>query len=128
MKKTRILSAALVLVILLSMLCACSDNAANAVKVNFTLTVTHADGSEKEFEISTEETNLRKALEAEGIIAGDESEYGLFVLTVDGETVDYSKNQSWWCLTQNGEMTTTGVDSITVSEGDSYGFVYTIGY
>ena len=71
---------------------------------------------------------MRKALEAEGIIAGDESEYGLFVLTVDGETVDYSKNQSWWCLTQNGEMTTTGVDSITVSEGDSYGFVYTIGY
>ncbi len=63
----------------------------------------HGDGSEKEFPVSTTAETLGEALEAEGLIAGEESSYGLFVTTVDGETVD-DGNQEWWCLTKGGGM------------------------
>ncbi len=61
----------------------------------------HGDGSEKEFPVSTTAETLGEALEAEGLIAGEESSYGLFVTTVDGETVD-DANQEWWNLTKGG--------------------------
>lgn len=129
MKKTRILLPALVLVLMLTMLCGCAkDKASNGNEIAFTLTVTHSDKSQKEFEITTTETNLRRALEQENLISGQESEYGLFVTTVDGETADYSKDEGWWCLTKDGEQTAEGVDGCTVADGDEYGFTYTIGY
>lgn len=129
MKKTKFLLPALVIVLMLATLCGCAkDDASNGDKITFTLTVTHADKSQKDFEITTSESNLRRALEAENIISGDDSEYGLFVTTVDGETADYAANESWWNLTKDGVSTSTGVDGCTVADGDSYGFVYTIGY
>ena len=45
--------------------------------------------------IRTDEEYLRGALEQEDLIEGTESEYGLYVLTVDGETADESEQQ-WW--------------------------------
>lgn len=92
-----------------------------------TLKVVHGDGSEKEFPVSTTAETLGEALEAEGLIAGEESSYGLFVTTVDGETVDEG-NQEWWCLTKGGGMVTTGVDSTEVSDGDVYELTFTVGY
>lgn len=89
--------------------------------------VTHGDGTVKEFSISTEAINLRKALEQENLIAGDESEYGLFVKTVDGETADESQQQ-WWCFTRDGETLMTGVDSTEIVDGDHYEIVLTTGW
>lgn len=130
MKKTKFLLPALVIVLMvIATLCGCAkDTASNGDKITFTLTVTHADKSQKDFEITTSETNLRRALEAENLISGDESEYGLFVTTVDGETADYTANKSWWNLTRDGTSLSTGVDGCTVEDGDRYGFIYTIGY
>ena len=62
-----------------------------------TVTVVHGDGSSKEFVIHTDEETLRGTLEQEKLIEGTESEYGLYVLTVDGETVDEAQQQ-WWCF------------------------------
>ena len=53
-----------------------------------TLTVVHGDGTSNDITVSTDAENLRDALEAEGIIAGEDSSYGMFVQTVDGETAD----------------------------------------
>lgn len=92
-----------------------------------TITVVHGDGSSKELEVSTEAENLREALEPEGIIAGDESEFGLFIKTVDGETADDSKQQ-WWAVTKGGEMAETGVDSIIIADGESYEFTLITGW
>lgn len=100
---------------------------ADAETKQITLKVVHGDGSEKEFPISTTAETLGEALEAEGLIAGEESSYGLFVTTVDGETVDEG-NQEWWCLTKGGGMVTTGVDSTEVSDGDVYELTFTVGY
>lgn len=93
-----------------------------------TFQVVHKDGSAKDFTIETEADNLRAALEQEKLIEGEESEYGLYVKTVDGETVD-DANEEWWCLTdKDGNMTPTGVDDTKIANGDAYTFTFTVGY
>lgn len=93
-----------------------------------TLDVIHADSSANTFTISTDAENLRTALEQEeGLIDGEEGAYGLMVYTVDGETADWDRDQSWWCLTKDGEMLNTGVDDTIIADGDHYEFTYTIG-
>ena len=80
--------------------------------------------------ITTDEEYLRGVLEQEdsGIsISGSESEYGLFVTTVDGVTADDSKQQ-WWCFTKGGEMLNTGVDSTPIADGDTFEITLTEGY
>ena len=76
--------------------------------------------------IRTDEAYLRGALEQEGLVAGEESEYGLFVKTVDGYTADDS-NQEWWCFTKNGESLTTGVDTTPIADGEHCEATLTVG-
>lgn len=92
-----------------------------------TLTVVHGDGTSNDITVSTDAENLRDALEAEGIIAGEDSSYGMFVQTVDGETADDGE-QEWWCLTKGGEMWNYGVDDTEIADGDVYEFTLTVGY
>ena len=90
--------------------------------------VIHKDESRKEFPIQTDAENLRGALESvDGLIAGSESEYGLFVETVDGETAD-SAAQEWWCFTKGGEMLATGVDDTMIADGEHYEATFTVGW
>jgi len=93
-----------------------------------TLEVVHGDGSSSGFTIETDSENLRGALDqVEGLIGGEESMYGLMVYTVDGETADWDRDQSWWCLTKSGEWLDTGLDGTLIADGDHYEFTYTIG-
>lgn len=104
------------------------SQAVSAASKSITLTVVHKDGSQKDFPIQTDAQNLREALEQEKLIAGEESEYGLFVNTVDGEKADEA-NEEWWKLTdKDGEMSPTGVDGTEISDGDAYTFTLTVGY
>ena len=79
------------------------------------------------FTITTDAEYLRGALESINLIAGSESEYGLFVTTVNGVTADDSKQQ-WWCFTKDGEMLQTGVDSTPIANGEHYEITLTEGY
>ena len=93
-----------------------------------TLEVIHSDGAMTSFTINTDAENLRTALEqVEGLIEGEESTYGLMVNVVDGEAADWSRDQSWWCLTKGGEWMNTGVDDTVIADGDVYEFTYTVG-
>lgn len=94
---------------------------------SITVEVTHADGTTAEFSYHTDLEYLGDLLQREGLISGSDGEYGLFVETVDGETVDYARNQSWWRLTCNGEDAGTGADAVVLHDGDRYGWIYTIG-
>lgn len=85
------------------------------------------DGSSKAFEIQTDEEYLRGALEQIGLISGTDSEYGMFVTTVDGRTVDDSK-QEWWCFTIDGQTLNTSVDTTPVKDGDHFEITLTVGY
>ena len=91
-----------------------------------TVEVVLPDGS-TETAITTDEAYLRGALEQEGMIAGEESEYGLFVTAVNGVAADDNKEQ-WWCFTKDGESLATGVDSTPIADGEHYEITLTEGY
>ena len=91
---------------------------------SMTVEVVHGDGSTAEFTYQTEQTSLGEFLAEEGLIAGEEGPYGLFVQTVDGETVDYDANGSWWMLACNGEEVLTGADAVEIEDGAVYTWTY----
>ncbi len=91
------------------------------------VTIVHGDASEAVYTIATDAEFLREALESQDLIAGDESEYGLYVKTVDGETIDEA-NMEWWCFTAGGEWVMTGVDTTPIADGDCYEITFTVGY
>ncbi len=88
----------------------------------FTFNVTDADGNETNFEIHTDKETVGDALLELDLIAGEDSEYGLYVKTVNGITADYDKDQTYWAFYVNGEYAQTGVDSTNVTAGDTYSF------
>lgn len=80
--------------------------------------------------ITTTAEYLRGALDQEDsgiVIEGTESDYGLFVTTVNGVTADDSQQQ-WWCFTKGGEMLNTGVDTTPIADGDAFEITLTEGY
>lgn len=87
-----------------------------------TVTVEYADGNSKDFTIKTNEDYLRGALEQEKLISGTESEWGLYVTTVDGVTADEA-NRQYWALYIGDEYASTGVDTTPVNDGDSFRLV-----
>ena len=93
----------------------------------YTLTVVDAEGNETVHELQTDEEMLGAALLKEGLIEGDDSEYGLFVNTVDGITAN-DDNQEWWCLTKGGQSVNTGVDSTPIADGDAFELTLTTGW
>ena len=56
------------------------------------------------------------------LIAGETSNYGLYVKTVNGITADYDVDQTYWAFYVNGEYAMAGVDSTTIEEGATYSF------
>ena len=104
-----------------------SAGAAGATSVGegqtaFRFTVVDADGKETAFDVHTDETTVGAALLALGLIDGDDSEYGLYVKTVNGLTVDYDKDGKYWAFYINGEYASTGVDSTDITAGAEYAF------
>lgn len=88
----------------------------------FAFTVVDGEGEETHFEINTDKETVGEALLELELIAGDESEYGLYVKTVNGITVDYDKDGKYWAFYVDDEYASTGVDSTTITEGASYAF------
>lgn len=90
--------------------------------IKFSLTVVDQDGNETDFQILTDKETVGEALMDVDLIAGDESEYGLYVKTVNGVTADYDKDKTYWAFYVNGEYANTGVDSTPVEDGAVYSF------
>ena len=129
-KKTKIiLAAAILLVLVVGALLVWQMNkpAAQEGGKKLVVTVVHGDGTSKDFSIATDAEFLRGALEEQSLIEGSESEYGLYVTSVDGETADESIQQ-WWCFTKGGEMLMTGVDSTPIADGEHYEITLTTGW
>ncbi len=89
-------------------------------ETKFTFTVTDLDGNEAAFEISTDKKTVGDALLELELIAGDESEYGLYVKTVNDTTLDYDKDGAYWAFYVDGEYATSGVDTTDIVAGTSY--------
>ena len=91
---------------------------------NFGFSVTFADGSEKSYSVYTDEENVGAALLGVELIAGEDSAYGLYVKTVDGQEADYDKDGHYWAFYIDGEYAMTGVDSTPIEDGKTYAFKY----
>lgn len=118
--------AALLLILVLS-LCAfagCKEEAPAAGEKSITVTIVHKDATSKKLELTTEAEVLADALiEAKMIEYAEDGYY----TTVDGETADYSVDKGWWCLTKGGQMTTDGLNTQKIADGDVFELTYTIG-
>ena len=88
----------------------------------FLFNVVDPDGKESHFEIHTDEKTVGAALLSLGLIAGEDSEYGLYVKTVNGVTVDYDADGKYWAFYVDGEYAATGVDSTDITAGATYTF------
>ncbi len=89
---------------------------------DITIYVYHTDEDDPaEFTAHTTAEYLSEALEGVVDIEGYDTEYGLFVESVDGEYADSSLNQ-YWVYNVNDEYAEYGVDSQPVADGDSYSF------
>ena len=62
-----------------------------------------------------------------GIMEENQSSYGLYILTADGETANEMK-QEWWRLTKAGEELMTGADEVVIADGEHYELTLTVGY
>ena len=91
----------------------------------FTVVVTDLDGTETTFEYVSAAATVGEALLADGLIAGEDSDYGLYVTSVNGITADWDADQTYWAFYINGEYATTGVDSTEITEGATYSFILT---
>ena len=83
-------------------------------------TVVDVDGKESHFIIHTDKTILSEALIEHNLIAGEDSQYGLYVKTVNGTTLDYDKDGKYWALYIDDEYAPSGVDSTEISETQKY--------
>lgn len=93
---------------------------------DFTVTVVHADGTEKIFTYRTDAKKLGGFLEAEGLIESQGADQGMFH-TVDGEKADWNVNQSYWAFYLGDEYAVTGIYDTYITHGGAYKLVYTLG-
>ncbi len=126
-KTTVIVIAVAVVLVIAALVCWASfrPQALEGVK-DVTVTVTHTDGTVVTEEFETTAQVLSDALDGHIAIEGENTEYGLFVKTVDGEYADDTAG-TYWMFNVNGAMGEYGVDSQPVADGDTYDF-YTITY
>lgn len=89
--------------------------------------VVHGDGSNREFELKTDEAYLGSALVEGKVVEDNQGAYGLYILTADGETANEG-NQEWWQITKGGEKLNTGADSTPIEDGDHFELTLTVGY
>jgi hypothetical protein len=88
----------------------------------FAFTVVDGENNETKFEIHTDKKTVGEALLDVGLIAGEEGDYGLYVKTVNGLTVDFEEDGAYWAFYIGDEYATTGVDSTEIEEGATYTF------
>ena len=77
---------------------------------------------EKQYKINTDEITIGSALEKLGIIEGKRGEYGLFVISVEGESHSYDTDGKYWAFYENGDYCTTTVDLTEIKENAVYAF------
>lgn len=100
----------------------CAGKEPAAAGTSFQVVVTDLEGKETTFDYTSDKSTLGDALVAEGLIAGEEGEYGLYVTTVNGITLDWEKDGKYWAFYVDGEYAATGVDATELAEGAVYSF------
>jgi len=88
----------------------------------FTFIAVDLDGNQTGYEVHTDETTVGAALLELELISGDMGEYGLYVKTVNGVTLDWDTHGKYWALYIDGEYSLNGVDLVDIVPGTTYTF------
>ena len=126
MKRMISLLLALVMVFALTA-CGAKEEAPAADAVSFKVVVTDLEGNETAFEYTSSAASVGEALVTEGLIEGHETEYGLYIDTVNGITADWDNDQTYWAFYINGEYATTGIDGTEIVADTTYSLTLTKG-
>ena len=128
-KMMRLILCTVLIAVMALMAAGCGSKSAETTSpgVSFTFVVTDLEGNESTFDITTSKATVGEALLDEGLIVGEDSEYGLYVTSVNGMAADWDNDQTYWAFYIDGEYATTGVDATEVTEGATYSFVLTKG-
>ena len=113
---------ALILVVVLLVGCGDKQEVITNGQVQFFFEMVDKDDEVTDWNLTTTETILSAALLNEGLIEGEEGEYGLFVKTVNGVALE--EDNAYWELFVDGESSLVGVSSVEVQEGITYAFIY----
>ena len=117
----KILSVLLALVMVFTLV-ACGTAKSETKNASFKVIATDLDGNETTFDYTTDKATVGEVLIEEGLIEGHETEYGLYVDSVNGIALDWDKDGKYWAFYINGEYAMTGVDATDVEDGAVYTF------
>ena len=117
----KLISLLLVMVMVLGLV-ACGKAEPKATGASFTVIVADLEGQETTFEYTSDKATVGEALIAEGLIKGHETEYGLYVDSVNGIALDWDKDGKYWAFYIDGEYAMTGVDTTEITDGATYAF------
>ena len=84
-----------------------------------------AEGYSVTFTVHTDAKTVGEALLSLGLIEGEDSQFGLYVKTVNGMFADYNVDGTYWSFYENGGYSMSGVDTTNITEGYTYSFVRT---
>ena len=117
----KLISLLLVMVMVLGLV-ACGNAEPKATGASFTVIVADLEGKETTFEYTSDKATVGEALVEEGLIKGHDTEYGLYVDSVNGVALDWDKDGKYWAFYIDGEYAMTGVDATEITEGATYAF------
>lgn len=132
--KNKLFASVLCMVLIVAMalsMTACTNNSASddanagqeqVVSKSFTFEVVDKDGNIETFDITTDKSTVGEALLAEGLIVGEDGQYGLYVTEVNGIVADYNVDQTYWAFYVDGAYASSGVDTTDVVDGSTYSF------
>lgn len=95
----------------------------SAEEKSVTIRITGPDGKTESVHIKTDAETLADALLENKLASGSDSEYGLFITSVNG--IEAEEGYFWAVVDKDGAMLQTGVSSTPVNDGDVFGFEYT---
>ena len=79
-----------------------------------------ADDKSVTFTVNTDAETVGEALLQHKLIEGEESQYGLYIKSVNGITADYDVDQTYWAFYIDGEYAMSGVDATAIEAGKTY--------
>ena len=88
--------------------------------ISFDFSVFDQEGKESKFLIKTDKKTVGEALLENNLIQGETSQYGLYVKTVNGITLDFDKDGYYWAFYCDGKYAVSGVDTTDISSYNSF--------
>jgi hypothetical protein len=111
----------LLLLVLLLFAAGCGKSKQAADGKHYTLSVVQSDGSEADYEASTQAEFLYGALnELAGTTDFSFEEEDGIILTVNGVRADPDEDEAYWAIYVNGEYAQFGAKELPVSDGDAF--------